>query len=570
MAEESWALTMGFILNMVMLLLIFVLAPRLIRPPHRIFQPPAPDGPDLEAPPPPPPAEDPEDRKKRFKKLGGEDCTTKFSGTGIDFTAREKKFIQYIWKNCEEFWNIPNCEHKKDGRRGPQVKHFRWRPTDVYKFFEELTGVSSSALSTIKKERDTDDESNGPEGWVMPPARTGATRTEVNKNALEVVLPDLDEFIRDEIKKARKGSHLTVKILAERATKYFDCGQPIKHQRMKRTLHRLGYQYKTREGKYENRRSDPENLKKLRAFCEWVYDNVAYDPATGLYNFTIPVAFGDGANEYTKAFRGRSWMLQSDPELRTCEKGRKKDPGQRLNMLGAVYANSYDMESFETWNSADKDKNKYAKSEDIVRHTMNHVVPNLPRGTGAVYVLDNASNNKKIEEGLRDEKSDKVQDWINQHDPDPPRFQKFWAENSEGKTDKQLKEAYFKYIRAHIDEFTELAQKLRQEDIQLRYLPAYYPECNPIELIWAHIKREFKATDASLPWKQRVELAHAKVTQEQIELSFDRSIRYCLDRLEELRATDTVHGGEGGDDRVVYDDEDDDDVRDGEAWLNEV
>ena len=125
MAEESWALTMGFILNMVMLLLTFVLAPRLIRPPHRIFQPPAPDGPDLEAPPPPPPAEDPEDRKKRFKKLGGEDCTTKFSGTGIDFTAREKKFIQYIWNNCEEFWKIPNCEHNRDRRRGPQVKHFR-------------------------------------------------------------------------------------------------------------------------------------------------------------------------------------------------------------------------------------------------------------------------------------------------------------------------------------------------------------------------------------------------------------------------------------------------------------
>ena len=48
-----------------------------------------------------------------------------------------------------------------------------------------------------------------------------------------------------------------------------------------------------------------------------------------------------------------------------------------------------------------------------LRHAWHHVLPNLPRGTGAVYVLDNASNNKKIEDGLGGRTSEEIQDWIN-------------------------------------------------------------------------------------------------------------------------------------------------------------
>ena len=59
--------------------------------------------------------------------------------------------------------------------------------------------------------------------------------------------------------------------------------------------------------------------------------------------------------------------------------------------------------------------------------------------------------------------------------------------------------------------------------------------------------------------------------QAKIELSFDRSIRYCLDRLVELRATagepgEGVHGGEGHEDHVIYDGDHDEDH---EEWINE-
>ena len=558
------------IVNMVMafcaLVLLVVCA---IQPPHRIFQeaPPVPavEVPDLEAANEEEEEEDREERKKRFIKIGAEDCSNKFSGKGNDFSARDKKILLHIFDNCEKYWHRDNCKHYHDQRVSSQVIHYRIRPS-VNKFFEEITGVGHTTLNRLKTERDTDDEINGPEGFVMPSNRTGAKRTVVNKNALEVILPEMDQFIRDEIEKARKGGYLTVKKLAESATAYFNCGGPIKPQRMKRCLKRLGYEYKQREGKFVNRRSDPESLKKLKEFCEWVMANVTYIPETGLYTFTVPVGFGDGANEYTKAFRGRSWVLRSDPKLRTCEKSRSKDSGQRLNMLGAVYSSSYDMQSFETWSSTDKTKNKYAKSDDIVHHTVAHVLPNLPGGTGAVYVLDNASNNKKIDEELADAKADRVHDWIIKHDPDPERFNEFWKKESEDKTEKQEKKALLKYIRTNIDEFTELAQLLREADVALRYLPPYYPECNPIELIWAHIKREFKATDVNKPWKERMEIAHSKVTELQIEQSFDRSIRYCLDRLEELRATEAVHGGEARDDQVVYDDEESDGEQE---WLND-
>ena len=556
-----------FIVNMAMAFMTVILAVQGVRPMHRIFgPPPAPEvaapEPDLEAPNEEEDEEGEEERKKRFRRLGAEDCSTNFSGSGHDFTAREKKLLLQIWKNCENYWKINNCEHSRDGRRGTgRVQHYKWRPKDVRAWFAQITGVDATNIGNFTAEMKKNDEAHGPEGWVMPPNRK---RKEVNATALEVVLPDLDAFIRDEIKKARKGGHLTVKILAEKATKYFDCGRPIKPQRMKRALKRLGYEYKSRDGKYVNRRTTPENLAKLKKFCEWVFANVTQDER-GLYTFKVPVGFGDGANEYTKAFRGRSWVLRMVPELMTAEKGRKKDTGTRLNMLGAIYSHSYDMNSFTTWSSSDKTKNKYCKSSDIVDHTVDHVCPNLPSGTGAVYVLDNAANNKKVEDDLRNASTDEIHDWINEHDLDQARFNAFWKANSEGKTEKQQKAELLRYIRLHIDEFTDLARLLREHDVKLLYLPAYYPECNPIELIWAHIKREFKATDVNLPWKQRLEIAHSKITEEQIDLSFDRSIRYCLDRLVELRDTDTVHG-EGVDDHVVYDDED---ASDEEAWLNE-
>ena len=232
-------------------------------------------------------------------------------------------------------------------------------------------------------------------------------------------------------------------------------------------------------------------------------------------------------------------------------------------MLGAIYGSSFDMDSFTAWNSSEQGRSNYATNKDIMDHTSQHVLPNLPPGTGAVYVLDNASNNKKIDDTLKDKNQDGIQDWIINHDPDAQRFQKFWEKESPkctGATDE--KKMLFKYIRANIDDFTELAIRCRENDTKLRYLPAYYPECNPIELIWAHIKREYKATDSSLPWRQRLDMAHEKITDELIDASFDKSIRYCLDRLQELRTTEDVHGGGG--DRVIYDDDADSD----DEWIN--
>ena len=130
-----------------------------------------------------------------------------------------------------------------------------------------------------------------------------------------------------------------------------------------------------------------------------------------------------------------------------------------------------------------------------------------------------------IEEGLRAATSTELHDWINEHDPDAPRFQRFWEEEAEAKNETELKKALFKYIRTNIEDFTKLARECRSAGVGLRYLPAYYPECNPIELIWAHIKREFKATSVDMPWKERLEMAHSKITEEQIELSFDSAVR---------------------------------------------
>ena len=564
-------MTIYFIIVMVFLGLLVVLV-SMMNGPHRYFRAPPPElGPDdppwPEEDPAPAPDLDPAAKRKKFRKLGGEVMNEKLFGKGIDFTGREKKFIVKLFENCKDYWDRDNCEwFYVDGYK---QGCWRPRPPDVGEFFTVITGISKMTGHRFKEEVGKDDAKHGPAGMVMPTQlRTGAKRTEVNKQALEVSLPDLDLFIRDEIVKARKGGHLTVEILTAKANDYFrGDGIRIKEQRMRRALRRLGYEYKKREGKYVNRRHEAKNLKKLKEYCEWVAENVQWDAAAKLYKFKVPVGFGDGANEYTKSFRALSWMLSKDPVLSTCEKPKdeNRQPGQRLNMLGAVYGHSFDMNSFEAWNSDEAGRNAYAKSSDIVRHTANHVVPNLPRGTGAVYVLDNASNNKKIDETLRAATNDELHDWINQHDPDPARFQKYWEDEVANETAAgKEKKLMFRYIRTHVDEFTEIAQLLRTHDIKLKYLPAYYPECNPIELIWAQIKKAYKKTDSSLPWRQRLDEAHAEVKEEQIDKAFDHCIRYCLDRLVELREKGQVHEDVGEDTAVIYDEGDDSE----DEWVN--
>ena len=157
--------------------------------------------------------------------------------------------------------------------------------------------------------------------------------------------------------------------------------------------------------------------------------------------------------------------------------------GKIAVLVRSQYSSSYDMDSFQTWNSADKGKSQYATNQDIVDHTVSHVLPNLPGGCGAVYVLDNASNNKMIEEGLRAATSTELHDWINEHDPDAPRFQRFWEEEAEAKNETELKKALFKYIRTNIDGFTKLARECKLRGVGLRYLPCLlYTSPSPRDL----------------------------------------------------------------------------------------
>ena len=547
------------------IMLMFVCVMLVVKGPHPIFGPPPGAIPDLENPD-EEEVETPGHKRRRFEQMGGEHMDDKIYGTGVDFTVREKRFVLKLYENCVAYWNRDNCESLEV--RGMNETWWRHRPRDVRnEFFTEITGISGMTVTRLQSQRDTDSEVCGPVGMLMPSRRTGAEREGCDKKALEAVFADLDEFIRDEIDKARKQKYLTTCILAQKATDYFR--SRITPQRMRRALKRLGYEYKKREGKYINRRCEGKNLFKLKSFCEWVEGHVEYNEEADMYKFTIPVAFGDGASEYTKSFRAKSWMMSGDPKLSKCEKPRKdKDGGQRLNMLGAIYGNSFDMASFTAWNSQQQGKNPYATYDDIKTHTIAHVLPNLPcPGCGSVYVLDNASNNKKVDDYLKTATADGVHDWLNENDPNPARFQTWWEnESKKCSTAAQEKKAMFRYIRDNVDELTDLALFLRTVDVGLRYLPAYYPECNPIELIWAFIKREYKATDVNKPWRERLDEAHAKITEKQIEMAIDRSIRYSLDRLQELRRDGLVHNEDTLDPHVVYDEDDDHDSED--EWLN--
>ena len=70
--------------------------------------------------------------------------------------------------------------------------------------------------------------------------------------------------------------------------------------------------------------------------------------------------------------------------------------------------------------------------------------------------------------------------------------------------------------------------------MEVKYLPPYYSELNPIELLWAEVKRVYRdETSPEDEWEKRMKEAWSSITPQFVESCFDRSIRWALKKHKE-------------------------------------
>lgn len=91
-----------------------------------------------------------------------------------------------------------------------------------------------------------------------------------------------------------------------------------------------------------------------------------------------------------------------------------------------------------------------------------------------------------------------------------------------------------KWLRAYIK-----GKKIMQTELEklaadcgcvIKYIPPYFPECDPVEYVWSRVKPAFKKTNRTLHYSTRLSRAYSGVDEAFIRSQVARSIRWCRER----------------------------------------
>ena len=82
----------------------------------------------------------------------------------------------------------------------------------------------------------------------------------------------------------------------------------------------------------------------------------------------------------------------------------------------------------------------------------------------------------------------------------------------------------------------ELDVLAEQFNVTLYFLPPFWSSCNPQEYIWAEVKKNYRADDSDDHWTEKLQRAWDKITPEFREKCISRSIKFCREHLEKVRA----------------------------------
>jgi len=249
-----------------------------------------------------------------------------------------------------------------------------------------------------------------PTGGMGPPRKRGRSPYDVEKS-----YEHFYEWVLDKVQAAKKRGYLTVQRLREDLRLEHDL--VFSKRVLRRTLRRLGFEYRKRIGAWETRRAQPGVQAKLREFLEFVVTNSSRGTDAGgkaHYSWNAPFAFFDETYLYTRAFRDKSWCLRGDYT---------KDRGQlgadrRASVLHALFS-QHDPQPptgntlvhwLDSWTGKTREFKGQCTSEHILKYVERYLVQHI--GEGGTLILDNCSTHKEFLQRLDHCSTDEIHAFI--------------------------------------------------------------------------------------------------------------------------------------------------------------
>ena len=487
-------------------------------------------------------------------------------GTGWEHTVYTKAILIHVEKGLRKLWTTDD---------GTDYKHRISRPHEVVRpngarskkfedwfrqHFKEVTGFEVTQAQKFDKEQR---ENNG---YLKPRGDKGP---ETKK--LEEQFHQLPDWMEKQVERATHGGYLTIKRLMKRFKEDFikQCEGPLqegeevvqpvmampgKHA-FRRALHRMNFKYmKRRVKRLEARESEPV-LQKLDECTQWTVENHLYGPSKYVpgkmvysYQSGVRVGFGDESYMNSTEYRDSSW---------TSEKVRYKDFLKRNSRLAMVHT-IFSEKNMDTegdwivkpaiwcteWKKKRENFRFYGKTnaenlEAIYGDGLFALAKGAKADNKNILFLDNCSAHKRVRDELRGTAQDII-DWVNgekNNEVDEELRNVVLALcNSADARDMEVdrKELLKALTDKGVPIFAMEVLAKKYNGMEVKYLPPYYSELNPIELLWAEVKRVYRdETSPEDDWEKRMEEAWSSITPQFVESCFDRSIRWALKKHKE-------------------------------------
>ena len=477
-------------------------------------------------------------------------------GKGWCHTVYTKCMLIHFEKGLRNFWRNPGGSYKKRISRpsgdGEKFEAF------FRDHFKEITGFQV----TQPQKFSTEVAKNN--GYLKPRAPKGP-----EKIKLEEEFHQLPQWTEEQVKQASRGSYLTIQRLMKKFKEDFieACAGPVEQGQevvqpvmampgkevFRRALHTMNYEYMKRRVKRLDARESEVVLKELDEFLEWIVKNHIYGPSRfqagkNVYSYNPMLRVGAGDESYMDSteYRDASW---------TNAMTRFKDflaKNKRLVMVHTIFsdknkkANSDWIVEPAIWSTQWKTKkdgfNYYGKTNaDNMEAIYGDAVfwglaQGAPKDSKKILFLDNYSAHKRIRKELRGT-VDEITTWVTDTDELEQDVKDVIATLHQSAAQRGMdveRKELFKALKANGVLIYALEVLARDYRAEIKYLPPYYSELNPIELLWAEVKRFYRDdTKTEDDWNIRMNQAWNSITPQFIESCFDRSIRWALKKHKE-------------------------------------
>ena len=441
-------------------------------------------------------------------------------------TAREKILLLLIYSNLGRLWE------NQESRETPNLD----------KEFEALTGFDPRRRRAYQAE--LDDPTKGPAGHFLD-GESRASRGRKKKPPLEDEFAELSggdsfaDWMEAKAQEAMKGHSLTLDSIQDDYEQEFQ--KRTTKKRVRAALYRCGFRWISRIRSYVSKRHSAGVLPLLWAYVNWVKDSTEEytdtDGKTKRFNFRYPTSFEDESSMRASETSRQSWCSKATRYLDI-----KKGGSTIIRMVGSLFSFCSGKDTWVAWSSrwTDKKKHEFTGNFDSKMMTEYHSKYVFSKfdasGTDppGVHVVDNASTHKAYVGDLRKASVDDIESWIFENTEELPevqdKFHKLYNDASIVKT----KELYLDFIKQEGLRVLELQQVAALYHLVLRYTAPYWSPGNPVEYLWAELKRLYRLTPSDLDWQERMQLARAGISEDFERKCLDRAIKWCLRKHAEM------------------------------------